>query len=88
MSVIAFPGKGRTHKVGRANVGTGEYAHAWADELAGLVRGMEVRFHPTMSFASQRLMATLGVRVVFDDRVAPPRVRAHPERVATPGGPS
>lgn len=71
MSVVEFPGKGSSHKVGAAKVGTGEYAHAWADEIAGLAEGLEVRFHPSMPPHSQRLMASLGVRVVFDTRIAP-----------------
>lgn len=36
--------------------------------LADLVAGLEVRFHPDLPEHSQRLMATLGVRVLFDER--------------------
>lgn len=35
--------------------------------LAGHTDGIEVRFHPSMEPHQQRLMATLGVRVIFDE---------------------
>lgn len=50
--------------------------------LVGLADGVEVRFQPNMPPATQRLMATLGVRVVFDTEA--PAACAHAD-VATPG---
>jgi hypothetical protein len=35
--------------------------------LPALAEGVEVRFHPSMPEHAQRLMATLGVRVIFDE---------------------
>lgn len=42
------------------------------DQLPGLVDGVEVRFPPAMPEHVQRLMATLGARVVFDTAVPVP----------------
>jgi len=67
--------RGRTHKVGRANVGTGEHANAWAEELQELIGqagGVEVRFPPAMPEYVQQLMASLGARIVFDKRIPVP----------------
>lgn len=41
------------------------------DELPGFATGVEVRFHPSMPPHVQRLLGTLGARVVFDPTVAP-----------------
>lgn len=42
------------------------YGMAAVDDLADLVRGLEVQLPPSLPEHGQRLLAALGVRVVFD----------------------